>query len=150
MSEGLRLRVLHRREALRLALVGLSTPTILRLGASAGLVGCGSGGEDGEELWLRREDLPSSTDNVPEYFAESDARAIFALGRAHLNDVKDVSAFDETFALLDAVAESGDSVKTMNDAVIQDFEQRRILRLDGWVLSRTEADLCALYAVLMQ
>jgi hypothetical protein len=148
MSEVLRMRVLRRREALRLALVGLSTPTILRLGASAGLVGCSSVGSDGEELWLRPEDLPSSTDHVPDYFAESDRRAIAALGRARLNDVEDVSAFDETFALLDAVAE-GDSVEVMSDAVVQDFEQRRIVHVEGWILSRTEADLCALFAVLM-
>jgi hypothetical protein len=145
MSEVLRLRVLRRREALRLALVALSTPTILRLGASAGFAGCSSGGE---ELWLRREDLPSSTDHVPDYFAESDRRAIAALGRARLNDVEDVSAFDETFALLDAVAEA-DSVEVMRDAVVQDFEQRRIVHVEGWILSRTEADLCALFAVLM-
>ena len=148
MSEGLRLRVLRRREALRLALVGLSTPTILRRGARAGLVACSSDDEGGEELWLRRKDLPASADQVPDYFAESDGRAIAALGRARLNYVKDVSGFDETFALLDAVAD-GDSVELMSAAVVEDFEQRRIVHLEGWILSRTEADLCALFAVLI-
>jgi hypothetical protein len=147
MSELLRLRVLRRREALRLALLGLSTPTILRLGAAAGLVGCSSGGEGGEELWLRPEDLPSSADHVPDYFTESDDKAIAALGRARLDVVTDVSGFDETFALLDAAAEA-DLVELMRAAVVQDFEQRRVVRLEGWVLSRTEADLCALFAVL--
>ncbi|HMI91624.1 MAG TPA: hypothetical protein VK509_09695, partial [Polyangiales bacterium] len=148
MSEVLRLRVLRRREALRLALVGLSTPAILSLGASAGLVGCGTGGSDGEELWLRRKDLPSSADHVPDYFTESDDTAIAALGRARLNDVKDVSAFDEIFALLDTVAEA-DSVEVMSAAVVLDFDQRRIVHVEGWILSRTEADLCALFAVLI-
>lgn len=153
MTGELRSRAIRRRELLELVLAGLGTPLWLRAGAAAGLIGCadGNGSIDATLVLPDPESLPESAALSVDYFADRDAAAIEAIGLARLRQLGDTAEpFEETLAILDAATEAGDAVMRLQQAVQQDFEQRRVVRVEGWILSRTEADCCALFTAFAE
>ena len=79
------------------------------------------------------------------------AEAVRAIGEAHLRqlgrDASRESILAATRGTLDAIDRAQDqaaAIRALVRAVRRDFEQGRTLQLEGWILSRTEADICAL------
>lgn len=77
-------------------------------------------------------------------------QAVIDIGRAyraahrHENSIRALGA-----RLVDSVGEgSRPSMTALKRKVIADFEQGRVVKVNGWILSLTEARQCALYSLL--
>ena len=96
--------------------------------------------------------LRSRSGRLTEIFGRR--RSACAVGRAYLRQAPKeadpeflIGAICETDADLRRVLVHGDKFrlrKALRDRVRQDFADGRTVRVDGWLLSRTEARLCAL------
>jgi hypothetical protein len=85
------------------------------------------------------------------YFGVGDADALKAIGTAYLKQL-DVEPTEE--AILTAAADALEliarsatqaiAVTALAQAVRRDFREQRSVQLEGWIISRTEAQLCAL------
>jgi len=71
-----------------------------------------------------------------------DKRAATAVGEAYLARFP-----EEKKSLRLHLALAGVGPQNVNDVVRRDFAAGRIVQVDGWMLSRTEARLCALVAL---
>ena len=74
-----------------------------------------------------------------------------AAGTAYLKQLgRDTSpasvaaATTATTAIIDSALNQREAVDTLVTAVRRDFREGRSVQVEGWVLSRTEAELCAL------
>ncbi len=90
--------------------------------------------------------LPSSR-----AFFAGRADAVRAIGAAYLRQLGSgtdrASILDAAPAALEAIARGRDergAVRRLTRAVRDDFTRGRTVQLEGWILSRTEAELCAL------
>jgi hypothetical protein len=84
------------------------------------------------------------------YFGDQ-ADAVRAIGEAYVRqvgrDLGDESVRAAARGALDVIDRSSDpsdAIRALVKAVRQDFERGRSVQVGGWVLSRTEAELCAL------
>ena len=55
-----------------------------------------------------------------------------------------LSATRATTKLIDRASDQDRAIAALVAAVRKDFEEGRSIQVDGWILSRTEAELCAL------
>jgi hypothetical protein len=55
-----------------------------------------------------------------------------------------LNATRATTRLIDRASSQDSAIAALVSAVRKDFEDGRSVQVDGWILSRTEADLCAL------
>jgi hypothetical protein len=85
------------------------------------------------------------------FFGTTQADAARAIGEAYLRDrgidsspAGILAAARDTLALIDAVRTQTGVTAALVAAVRRDFQEGRIIQLHGWVLSRTEVELCAL------
>ena len=79
------------------------------------------------------------------------ANAVRAIGEAYLrqlgNDPNRESILAAARGALESIDRARDersAIQTLVRAVQQDFERGRAVQLEGWILSRTEAEICAL------
>jgi hypothetical protein len=71
------------------------------------------------------------------------------IGRAYLASHPEEAGLDAVLRHLEGLTDaSGDVRGAIAARLRRDFEERDTVRLDGWVLARTEARLCALCALL--
>ena len=83
------------------------------------------------------------------YFGGQGA-AVRAVGEAYLRqlgrDTTRESIVVVTRGALDAIGSrhEPDAIRALVRAVREDFERGRTVQLEGWILSRTEAEICAL------
>jgi hypothetical protein len=75
-----------------------------------------------------------------------DREAAARIGRARLAAAPDEGDLDGVLRLLN-VPEGVDAARTLEARRRADFRDGRTVRVDGWVLSRTEACLCVLAAL---
>jgi hypothetical protein len=85
------------------------------------------------------------------YFGTTQADAVRAIGEAYLKHMRIESspaailtAAAGTLALIDAARTQTANTTALVAAVRRDFQEGRVVDLQGWVLSRTELELCAL------
>jgi hypothetical protein len=86
------------------------------------------------------------------YFGVGDADALRAIGTAYLKQVG-VEATEpailataaDTLQLIARSATEAAAVIALAQAVRRDFQEQRSVQVEGWIISRTEAHLCALY-----
>lgn len=87
-----------------------------------------------------------------------DLQAARAVGQAYLRDAPQES---DACILTDMIIKSGtdlmqrfdvlsekDLIAKLRNAITEDFVSENTVQVDGWILSRTEARLCALCALL--
>lgn len=84
------------------------------------------------------------------YFGDR-ADAVRAIGEAYLrqlgrdpNRESILAAARGTLESIDRARDERSAIQTLVRAVREDFERGRTVQLDGWILSRTEAEICAL------
>ena len=84
------------------------------------------------------------------YFGDR-ASAVRAIGEAYLrqlgrdpNRESILAAARGTLESIDRARDERSAIQTLVRAVREDFERGRTVQLDGWILSRTEAEICAL------
>jgi hypothetical protein len=84
------------------------------------------------------------------YFGDR-ADAVRAIGEAYLRQLgRDPSrdsilaAARSTLESIDRARDERSAIQTLVRAVREDFERGRAVQLEGWILSRTEAEICAL------
>ncbi len=147
MSAALRRRLLSRREWLEGALATALLPWLSTLGCGDD-TGSGdtSGDTDGGALTPGFDaSVPAAAEaSIEELFSDAERAAIVAIGEARLSELgEDGASLEQTLAAIDGLDPGA-----LGDAIQDDFEHGRVVRVAGWVLSRTEADLCALYALL--
>lgn len=65
------------------------------------------------------------------------------LGRRYLREHPEERRFDDVEALLAAGGGGEEPLAGIRRAIREDFDRERVVRVDGWVLARTEARLCA-------
>ena len=106
--------------------------------------------------------LPARSSRVGSGFvsAVQNQKSARAIGRAYLSTQQDVPSIDALIAAicdghssLLAQCDRGDTKAVRNTLALkqrQDFEQGRVVRLHGWVLSATEIQLCSLVALAAQ
>ena len=88
------------------------------------------------------------------YFGTTQADAARAIGEAYLRHMGVEgsragirAAAAATIALIDAARTQTAVTAALVAAVRRDFQEGRVVHLHGWVLSRTEVELCALTLV---
>ena len=121
-----------RREFLLRALAACGTPFLMPLASVEGL------------------QKPQAGTAAAGYFGNQ-TEAARAIGEAYLRQLGlDTSAESIRKASLGALevieraSSQQNAIKALGLAVRRDFEQGRSVQLEGWILSRTEAELCAL------
>jgi hypothetical protein len=84
------------------------------------------------------------------YFGDR-AEAVRTVGEAYMRQLGRDTSRDAVVAAargaLDAIGRSRDeagAIRALVRAVREDFERGRTVQVDGWILSRTEAEICAL------
>jgi hypothetical protein len=84
------------------------------------------------------------------YFGDQ-AAAIRAFGESYLRllgrdsgDDSVRSASRGTLELIDRSRDQPGAIRALVRAVQRDFEQGRVVQVQGWILSQTEAELCAI------
>jgi hypothetical protein len=83
------------------------------------------------------------------YFGDQ-ADAVRAVGEAYLRQLGRETTRDSVVAAargaLDAIGSRNrvGATRALVEAVREDFERGRTVQLEGWILSRTEAEICAL------
>jgi hypothetical protein len=84
------------------------------------------------------------------YFGDQ-VDAIRLIGEAYLRqlgvdagEVSIRSTARDTLGLIDRARDQARAIRALEQAVRQDFERGRTVQVEGWILSRTEADLCVL------
>jgi hypothetical protein len=98
-------------------------------------------------LAIRQRAAASSIGVPPELFA--DTRSLEAIGRAYLAEygtfgiVGDISAALELDPTSSGSQDGKDLRKLFRPQVTQDFADGNIVLVQGWMLSRTEAQICA-------
>ena len=77
--------------------------------------------------------------------------AVRAIGEAYLrqlgrepNHESIVAAARGTLESIDRARDERSAIRALVQAVREDFERGRAVQLEGWILSRTEAEICAL------
>ncbi len=106
--------------------------------AATGLASCRPALSDAETLLLELVSQVAVPDPV-------------AVGQAYLRDHRDehdaAVLLDRVFAGLPVAGGGRRLLASFRDRLSDDFEHRRTVRADGWILSRTEARFCALLAL---
>jgi hypothetical protein len=84
------------------------------------------------------------------YFGDQ-ADAVRAIGEAYLrqlgrevNRESVLAVARETIDLIDRFRDPPDAIRAIVREVRRDFEKGRSAQVEGWILSRTEAEICAL------
>ena len=84
------------------------------------------------------------------YFGDQ-AAAVRALGESYLQLLGRDSGGDSvraasrrTLELIDRSRDQPGAIRALVRAVQRDFEQGRVVQVQGWILSKTEAELCAI------
>jgi len=79
------------------------------------------------------------------------AEAARAIGEAYLRQLDRDASRESILAVtrgtlnaIDRARDEANAIRALTRAVRRDFEQGRTIQLEGWILSRTEADICAL------
>jgi hypothetical protein len=87
------------------------------------------------------------------YFGDR-AAEVRAFGEAYLrmlgrdSDVESVRAASRgTLDVIDRSRDQPGAIRALVRAVQRDFEQGRVVQVEGWILSKTEAELCAISLV---
>src|ERR687897_3117174 len=77
------------------------------------------------------------------------ADAVRAIGEAYLrqlgrdaNRESILAAARGTLESIDRARDERSAIQTLVRAVREDFERGRVVQLEGWILSRTEAEIC--------
>jgi cytochrome c-type biogenesis protein CcmH/NrfG len=85
------------------------------------------------------------------YFGTNQGDAARAIGEAYLKEMRIettpaaiLAAVAGTLALIDGARTQTAIIAALVAAVRLDFQEGRLVELYGWVLSRTEVELCAL------
>jgi hypothetical protein len=150
MSDSLQAKLLRRRTVLEGALSMLALP-MLPLG------GCGDDRDGGREAYggdagfgppPPSDGFESSRAGVDAYFTDAERDAIVRIGLARLEMLDDPERdLEPTLGLFETAADAAAPID-LRAAVQADFDDARSVLVEGWVLSRTEADLAALFAIL--
>lgn len=124
-----------RRMQRRIFLAGAAT---VGAGLAAGLTACDT---------RAPYDLPVL--GMPALLAAMGHERILAIGRAYMSAVPDegTAAGLQRAVASDASPWPWSRVPALEQLVASDFEAQRIVLVDGWMLSVTEARQCALYAL---
>lgn len=84
------------------------------------------------------------------YFGDQ-VTAVRAIGEAYLRQLgRDTTpeavrvAARDALRAIDRARDEAGAIRALERAVREDFDRGRSVQVDGWVLSRTEAELCAL------
>ena len=84
------------------------------------------------------------------YFGDQ-AAAVRALGEAYLRLLGRDSGDDSvraasrgTLELIDRSRDQPRAIRALVRAVQQDFEEGRVVQVEGWILAKTEAELCTI------
>lgn len=75
-----------------------------------------------------------------------DSESAVVIGRAYLAAYGSSDVWRQVSAVLDAGPEQA-MPQRFHNCVVRDFAQGDVVTLDGWVLSRVEAQICALVAL---
>lgn len=85
------------------------------------------------------------------YFGVGDADTPRAIGAAYLKQLgvesteqAILAAADDTLQLIARSPTEAAAVTALTEAVRRDFREQRSVQLEGWIISRTEAQLCVL------
>ncbi|RPH60077.1 MAG: hypothetical protein EHM89_09560 [Acidobacteria bacterium] len=85
------------------------------------------------------------------YFGVGDVEAVKAIGTAYLKQLgvepTEEAILNATADTLELIARSSTqaiAVTALTQAVRDDFREQRTVQVEGWIISRTEAQLCAL------
>jgi hypothetical protein len=86
------------------------------------------------------------------YFGVGDAEALKAIGTAYLKqagvEATEAAILETAAETLQVIARSATeaaALTALEQAVRRDFREQRSVQVEGWIISRTEAHLCALY-----
>jgi len=87
--------------------------------------------------------------NTPDFLATlCDSRTIRKIGTAYRKTTTNENREDRLTGLLSAgLDQKKDTTDQLNNEIKADFAAGRILTLEGWVISLTEARQCALYSI---
>jgi hypothetical protein len=144
----MRERLWARRDLLRGALSALALP-MLPLSACVGDSHGASADNEADAGFdppPPSDDYESARSAVDAYYSEAQEEAIVRTGLARLEMLDEPEGeLDPTLTLLERTADAAEGLRAEVDA---DFDGGRTVRVQGWVLSRTEADLAALFAIL--
>jgi hypothetical protein len=90
------------------------------------------------------------------YFGVGDADALKAIGTAYLKqagveaaEAAILATAADTLQLIARSATEAAAITALSQTVRRDFREQRTVQIEGWIISRTEAQLCAL-ALLAQ
>jgi hypothetical protein len=85
------------------------------------------------------------------YFGVGEVDALKAIGTAYLKQLgvepteeAILAAAADTLELIARASTAATAVTALVQAVRRDFREQRSVQLEGWIISRTEAQLCAL------
>ncbi len=107
---------------------------------------------------IEREHLPATelewTRIVEEYFAGAEAEDVRELGRQYVRTIGDDggAVVDDLGRVVEFVAEHTDmqsALERLDRAVVEDFEQPRVVSVQGWQLAAAESQLAAHYHLLV-
>jgi hypothetical protein len=100
--------------------------------------------------------LKRGTQVAASYFGVGDGDALRAIGTAYLkqagveaDEPAIVATAADTLQLIARSATEAAAITALTQAVRRDFREQRTVQIEGWIISRTEAHLCAL-ALLAQ
>ena len=101
-------------------------------------------------VWAAQSRRADRSATATGYFGDQ-ADAVRAIGEAYMRqlgrDATRESVLAAARGALEAIDRSRDqpsAIRALVRAVREDFERGRSVQLEGWVLSRTEAEICAL------
>ncbi|MBM3808823.1 MAG: hypothetical protein FJW22_11605 [Acidimicrobiia bacterium] len=121
---------------------------LLRALAACGTVAYASAGPRGAEA---AGAVPGAARSISAGYFGDQVDAVRVIGEAHLRqlgveagDASIRSAARTTLAMIERARDQPRAIRALEQAVRQDFERGRTVQVEGWILSKTEADLCAL------
>lgn len=124
-----------RREVCRYVLMSWTLPSLVPFGTS----GCSQ----------ETEGSSSSARYARDYFSIDGSDRLTEVGRAYRESRNDTD-FDDlvktTLDMLEGAVSSIDALERLRVAHLGDLETRNMVSVQGWLLTATEADLCAIIA----
>lgn len=138
--------LLGRRALIEGALASLALPFLSACGDDGAAEPGQPDGGSLDDIMLGRDAgmPPELPDGARAYLDAAERAAIIAIGQARGDGLDgDAGPLEETLAAIETL-----DPDALRQRVADDFAAGRSVLVAGWVLSRTEADLCALFALL--